>query len=71
MSIRKTTMIECDNPRCSSEYEHTKEDPAPGYHLKGYWVLAGGGPIPATYACSQPCVGAAVEHIIAESLKNE
>ena len=65
MSTRKATLIECDSPSCDTEYEHTKSEPAPGYHLgRGYWVFAGGGPIPATYACSADCIQAAVDHNI-------
>lgn len=51
----------CDNPNCLNRYEHTKDDPAPGYHLgKGFWVEGGGGPIPATYACSAVCIAPAI-----------
>jgi hypothetical protein len=60
MATRKATLMVCDNPRCpdKSEYEVTPQDPsAPGYHLgKGHYDLAGGGPIPATYACSEDCI---------------
>lgn len=54
-------MLSCDNPDCDNEMETSKEEPAPGYHIgKGFWVMGGGGPIPATYACSDECVGKAV-----------
>jgi hypothetical protein len=68
VTTRKVTMLECDNPGCSNEYEHSKDDPAPGYHLgKGYWIVGGGGPIPATYACSPECITPAVLHNISEA----
>lgn len=61
MAKRKVTMEGCDNPECPTEYEHDAQDPSPGYHLgKGYWSLGGGGPIPATYACSEECIVPAV-----------
>jgi hypothetical protein len=69
MSFRKTTMIACDNPDCENEYEYDKEDPAPGYHLgKGFWVQAGGGPIPATYACCASCLAPAIDANIERAL---
>jgi hypothetical protein len=69
MSRERVTVMSCDNPACNERYEHSKDEPAPGYHLgKGYWVLAGGGPIPATYACSADCISAAVDHQIDEAL---
>jgi hypothetical protein len=69
MTQQKVIMMVCDNPTCRSRYEHSKEEPALGYHLgKGLWADdGGGGPIPATYACSLECIGPAVEHTIRES----
>jgi hypothetical protein len=62
MGIKKVTIMECDNPSCHNWFFHTNDDPAPGYHLgKGFWVMGGGGPIPATYACSPECIGVAVQ----------
>lgn len=59
------SMIECDNPSCNNAYPHTKDDPAPGYHLgKGEWCNAGGGPIPAFYACDIECVKPALLDVI-------
>lgn len=71
MGTRRATIMECDNPSCDEEYEHTTEDPAPGYHLgKGYWVIGGGGPIPKVYAHDKDCIGPAVQHVIEESLRS-
>lgn len=67
MGLRRVTFLECDNPACNSEYEHSRDDPAPGYHIKGYWALGGGGPVPATYACSIECLAPAVAHRIQET----
>lgn len=68
MSTQKVTMMECDNPNCNYREEHSKEEPASGYHLgKGYWVLGGGGPIPATYAHTEGCILPAVLHMIDEA----
>lgn len=68
MANVRVTMKECDNPECRERFEHTTEEPAPGYHIgKGYWVLSGGGPIPATYACSTECITPALEHMIETS----
>lgn len=67
MKIRVTVMV-CDNPDCDDSYRHTKEEPAYGFHLgKGFWSQGGGGPIPATYACSEECIGPAVMHMIREA----
>lgn len=65
MALEKVTMMSCDNPDCDYREEHTKEEPASGYHLgRGYWVLGGGGPIPATYAHSLECVVPALQHMM-------
>ena len=63
MGKRKALMEQCDNPNCQTSYEFDKEDPNPGYHLgKGVYVLGGGGgPIPATYACSTECIVPAID----------
>lgn len=68
MSKRTATMMQCDNPTCRTEYEHTKDDPAPGYHLgKGLLIAGGGVFIPATYACSPECIVPAIQHNIEEA----
>ena len=65
MATRKTVMLACDNPKCDAEFEHTKSDPAPGYHFgRGIWVFGGGGPIPPFYACSEKCVVPALLHMV-------
>ncbi|QNJ55990.1 hypothetical protein SEA_RASPUTIA_100 [Microbacterium phage Rasputia] len=70
MAKQKITVEICDNPRCKKgdgqrpySEEIFPEDPSTmGYHLgKGHWVLGGGGPIPATYACSKECIVPAIE----------
>ena len=70
MGVRKATIATCDNPECDNEAETSRDDPAPGYYLgKGYWVLGGGGPIPATYACSVECIAKAVQGQIDRALR--
>jgi hypothetical protein len=65
MAIEKVTMMVCDNPSCGEYFRHSKEEPAPGYHLgKGYWVWGGGGPIPSVYAHSSECIVPAIEAAI-------
>lgn len=63
MAKRKALMMQCDNPNCPNEMETSRDDPALGYYLgAGAWHLGyGGGPIPATYACSTTCITPAVE----------
>ena len=57
MRTRKVTFLQCDNPLCDSEYEHSRDEPAPGYHFgKGVAVLGGGAPIVPFYACRKECV---------------
>lgn len=66
MAKRKAVMEVCDNPDCRNEFESSKEYPAAGLHFKGgFWVSAGGGPIPSFYACSDECVVPAMNHVIA------
>lgn len=61
----KATIETCDNPGCGHQEVSTKDEPASGYHLgRGYWVLGGGGPIPAVYAHELACLAPAVEHAI-------
>lgn len=63
MAKQKVVVEVCDNPRCDSEPQiSTKEDPALGFYLgKGFWADgAGGGPLPATYACSKECIVPAI-----------
>ena len=65
----KVTEESCDNPECS--YSEIVEggkhgEPATGYHFgRGFWVMGGGGPIPAFYAheeaCIVPAMNAAIE----------
>lgn len=70
MALVKVMMMQCDNPNCGERFEHSKEDPAPGYHLgKGFYVLAGGGPIPSIFACHLECIAPAVEEKINEGLR--
>ena len=65
MGIRKITMMQCDNPRCLEEFEHTKNDPAPGYHFNGGGVYIGGGaPIPKVYAHAKECITPAILYMI-------
>lgn len=72
MAKRKTVMEFCDNPECEYECEVDAQEPsAPGYHLgKGHWNLGGGGPIPATYACSEECITPAVLANIERDMNN-
>lgn len=69
MASIRTIMYLCDNPQCLSRQEHSKDEPALGYHISGgAWHLGGGGgPIPATYACSVPCITPAIEARIKET----
>lgn len=61
MAKQKATIEVCDNPECGNSEIVTKDEPATGYHLgRGFWVSGGGGPIPATYACSEECILPAV-----------
>jgi len=54
----------CDNPECGYMEVYSKDEPATGYHFgKGYWALAGGGPIPAFYAHRKECILPALEHV--------
>lgn len=66
----RETMEHCDNPDCNNSYLVSRDEPAPGFHLgKGFYVLGGGGPIPATYACSYSCIKLAIRHMIEEGTK--
>lgn len=57
MPSYRTTILVCDNPACDYREEHTKDEPANGYHFeKGYWVFAGGGPMPKFYAHQWACI---------------
>lgn len=64
----KATVEVCDNPEC--DYEQILDDSgegATGYHFgKGYWVLAGGGPIPAFYAHESLCIVPAMQYVMDE-----
>lgn len=63
----KATVEYCDNPSCnySEVVGNEKGDGAEGYHFgKGWWVFAGGGPIPAFYACKQECIVPALDAVI-------
>jgi hypothetical protein len=65
MATRKAIIMECDAPGCYESFEHSKDEPAPGYHFaKGYWVLGGGGPIPGFYAHAKECIVPAMEYVI-------
>ena len=57
----------CDNPDCNSSPQVV----GPGFESFGYRLgrgsydnESGGGPIPAVYVCSLPCLVPAVEHAI-------
>ena len=69
MGKQRVTMMVCDNPACRNRHEHSKEEPALGYHLgKGFWAdEGGGGPLTSVYACSTECITPAVMHVIRES----
>lgn len=62
MAKKRVTVQVCDNPTCAEQYIDDGSQDVPGFHLgKGYWVSGGGGPIPATYACSRECVVPAID----------
>jgi len=67
MAVRKAKIEQCDNPDC--DYEEVVGDDGKmtmGYHFgKGYYVLAGGGPIPAFYAHRKECIIPALDAVIA------
>ena len=69
MATERVTMMVCDAPGCDARYEHSKYEPAFGFHLgKGMWHNGGGGgPIPSVYACSIEHIGPAVDHVIQEA----
>jgi len=73
MATRRATLLVCDNPACDNEYEHSKDDPAPGYHFeRGYWETGGGGGyLPKTYACSQECITPAILERIAQLVRGD
>ena len=56
----------CDNPGCGySEVVGADKEGAMGYHFgKGWYVLAGGGPIPAFYAHQESCIVPALKHVM-------
>ena len=62
MATNRVTVKVSDNPNCQARAEHSKEEPAQGYHLKGGLVIdAGGHSIPPVYACSLECIPEAIE----------
>jgi hypothetical protein len=65
----KATIEVCDNPDCLNDFIiGADKEPAPGYHFgKGFWILGGGGPIRAFYACTKECVIPALDRVIEES----
>lgn len=64
----KEIVEHCDNPEC--DYDQIIEsgrgaEGAIGYHFgKGYWVLGGGGPIPAFYAHEEACILPALKAVM-------
>lgn len=64
----KATVETCDNPTCRYSEVIDNErgaDGASGYHFgKGWWVMGGGGPIPAFYAHEVSCIVPAMQHVI-------
>lgn len=58
---KKATVETCDNPECGT-IEIVGDEVVFGYHLgKGYWASGlGGGPVRATFACSEECILPAV-----------
>lgn len=64
MGREKATVMVCDNPECRKQFLHEKDEPALGYYFgKGMWHLGGGGgPILATYACSEECILPAIQY---------
>lgn len=67
MTKERATIEYCDNPNCLDRQVVTSDEPAVGYHFgKGFWVLGGGGPIPAFFAHSKECIIPALEHIMDE-----
>lgn len=69
MARERVTEESCDNPACNyAEVIGADRESATGYHFgKGYWILGGGGPIPAFYAHQQECIVPAMEHMIEKS----
>lgn len=64
MARSKVSYETCDNPTCTYG-QVIDEEGAEGYHFgKGYWVLGGGGPIPAFYAHDTECIVPAMEYVM-------
>lgn len=60
----RATVERCDNPDCDYE-QIIADEGAVGYHFgKGFWVQAGGGPIPAFYAHQEACIVPAMHAVI-------
>lgn len=69
MTRRRETVEYCDNPKCDYSEIVTPDEPATGFHFgKGFWILGGGGPIPAVYAHSEECILPAIQFKIKEEL---
>ena len=68
MSRTRQTLEECDNPSCDhAEIVFAGEEGATGYHFgKGYFILGGGGPIPAFYAHDDSCILPALQHVMSQ-----
>lgn len=61
MSTRTVKLQECDNPKCDFA-QVVDDEPATGFHFgndahaAGFYILAGGGPIPSFYAHTRKCI---------------
>ncbi len=69
MAKRRVEYEFCDNPACDYKEEIDSDNAgATGFHFgRGYYVLAGGGPIPPFYAHSAECIVPAMEHMLTEA----
>ena len=68
MTKSKETVERCDAPGCEYLEIVTPDEPAIGYHFgKGFWVMGGGGPIPAFYAHEEDCIVPAMNAVIDRS----
>lgn len=69
MAKKRVEYEYCDNPECDFREEIDSDTPgATGFHFgRGFYVLAGGGPIPPFYAHSAECIVPAMEAVLTES----
>ena len=67
MSKAKMTAEFCDNPICgySEMIGNERSDGATGYHFgRGWYLLAGEGPIPTFYAHQEACILPALKAVM-------